>query len=117
MCFSTPPLRLLILTITLLIPITIRAALPAVDSQQQPLPSLAPMLEQTLPAVVNIFTTTHVESQRHPLLSDPFFRRFFFRFFCSANSDACFSSAAIISSYSPNNHANRSSSLSKGSGR
>jgi len=74
---GTPPLRLLILTITLLIPIPIRAALPAVDSQQQPLPSLAPMLEQTVPAVVNIFTTTHVESQRHPLLSDPFFRRFF----------------------------------------
>jgi Do/DeqQ family serine protease len=39
--------------------------------------SLAPMLEQVLPAVVNISSETHVRVQRNPLLNDPFFRRFF----------------------------------------
>jgi serine protease Do/serine protease DegQ len=51
------------------------AALPgAVDGE--PLPSLAPMLERTSPAVVNIATFTTYEV-RNPLLDDPFFRRFF----------------------------------------
>ena len=39
--------------------------------------SIAPMLEQVLPTVVNISTRTRVTVQRHPLLDDPFFRRFF----------------------------------------
>ena len=42
----------------------------------QPLPSLAPMLDRTTPAVVNIATSTKVR-QRNPLMEDPFFRRFF----------------------------------------
>ena len=40
-------------------------------------PSLAPMLEQTTPAVVNISTRGFVQAENSPLLSDPFFRRFF----------------------------------------
>ncbi|MCI0401504.1 MAG: DegQ family serine endoprotease [Gammaproteobacteria bacterium] len=40
------------------------------------LPSLAPMLERVTPAVVNIATEGRVIIQ-NPLLSDPFFRRFF----------------------------------------
>jgi serine protease Do/serine protease DegQ len=52
-----------------------QAALPgALDGE--PLPSLAPMLERTSPAVVNIATFTTYEV-RNPLLDDPFFRRFF----------------------------------------
>jgi Do/DeqQ family serine protease len=52
------------------------AALPAqVDGE--PLPSLAPMLEQVMPAVVNISTVTAIAQEQHPLLRDPFFRRFF----------------------------------------
>jgi len=47
----------------------------AVD--KEPLPSLAPMLERVTPAVVNISTVTQIEIKTHPLLSDPFFRRFF----------------------------------------
>lgn len=39
--------------------------------------SLAPMLEQVLPAVVNISTQSTVRLRRNPLLDDPFFRRFF----------------------------------------
>lgn len=53
-----------------------RAALPGVLADGEPLPSLAPMLEQTSPAVVNIATYTTYQV-RNPLLEDPFFRRFF----------------------------------------
>lgn len=42
----------------------------------QPLPTLAPMLEQVTPAVVNIATSGKVV-QQSPLFNDPFFRRFF----------------------------------------
>lgn len=52
------------------------AALPAY-TDGQPLPSLAPMIEKTRPAVVNIATRGSVDVQNHPLLNDPLFRRFF----------------------------------------
>jgi Do/DeqQ family serine protease len=54
-----------------------QASLPPSDSQGQELPSLAPMLEQVLPSVVNIATESHVRVQDNPLFQDPFFRRFF----------------------------------------
>ncbi len=47
------------------------------SKDDQPLPSLAPMLEHTQPAVVNIATKGHVAVRNNPLLMDPFFRRFF----------------------------------------
>lgn len=50
------------------------AALPAYV-EGQALPSLAPMLERSMPAVVNISTTVAV--RENPLLNDPFFRYFF----------------------------------------
>lgn len=53
------------------------AALPPVDSQGNELPSLAPMIEQVTPAVVNIATLQRVPVRNNPLLSDPFFQRFF----------------------------------------
>ena len=53
-----------------------RAALPIAMPDQGPLPSLANMLEEVNPAVVNIQTYATVQ-QRNPLLDDPFFRRFF----------------------------------------
>src|SRR5262245_2349142 len=43
---------------------------------QTPVPSLAPMLKNVTPAVVNIATRGTVQ-QENPLLNDPFFRRFF----------------------------------------
>lgn len=52
------------------------AALPQ-SAAGTPLPSLAPMLERTMPAVVNISTTTNVKMRENPLLRDPFFRHFF----------------------------------------
>ncbi len=54
----------------------VRAALP-IAVNDQALPSLAPILERSMPAVVNISTATEVRMQEHPLLRDPFFRHFF----------------------------------------
>jgi len=51
-------------------------ALPASLNGEE-LPSLAPMLIEVQPAVVNISTTTHIRAQENPLMQDPFFRRFF----------------------------------------
>ena len=51
------------------------AALPAaVDGQ--PLPSLAPMLQRVMPAVVSVHTKQTVRI-RNPFMDDPFFRRMF----------------------------------------
>ncbi|MCX4186621.1 DegQ family serine endoprotease [Methylophaga sp. OBS4] len=46
------------------------------DGQDQ-MPTLAPMLDRSKPAVVNIATRSHVRVQDNPLLNDPFFRHFF----------------------------------------
>ncbi len=53
------------------------AALPSATGDGQALPSLAPMLENASPAVVNIAVETRVRAARNPLMEDPFFRRFF----------------------------------------
>ncbi len=52
----------------------VRAALP-MQIDGKALPSLAPMLERSMPAVVNISTTTAIPE--NPMLNDPFFRHFF----------------------------------------
>lgn len=51
------------------------AALPA-SVGNEPLPSLAPILEEVTPSVVNVYTQTRYRV-RSPLLDDPIFRRFF----------------------------------------
>lgn len=51
------------------------AALPA-SVAGQPVPSLAPMLEQAMPAVVSV-NTKQVVRVRNPFFDDPFFRRLF----------------------------------------
>ncbi|QPK62284.1 DegQ family serine endoprotease [Methylomonas sp. LL1] len=53
-----------------------RAALP-LQVEGENLPSLAPMLERSMPAVVNISTSTNVKMQENPLMNDPVFRHFF----------------------------------------
>lgn len=55
---------------------TVHAALPAFDSSGKELPTLAPMLKEVNPAVVNIATFSKREAY-NPLLNDPFFRHFF----------------------------------------
>jgi len=52
-----------------------QAALPAIVDEQ-PLPSLAPILERVMPAVVNVHTQTRVRS-RSRFSNDPLFRQFF----------------------------------------
>ena len=52
------------------------AALPN-QANGQSLPTLAPILEKSMPAVVNISTTTNIRIQENPLMQDPFFRHFF----------------------------------------
>ncbi len=42
-----------------------------------PLPSLAPIVKRTSPAVVGISVKGTVQQQTNPLMQDPFFRRFF----------------------------------------
>ena len=53
------------------------AGLPLEDADGRELPSLAPLLKQINPAVVNISTYTTRRVAQNPLLNDPFFRRFF----------------------------------------
>ena len=53
-----------------------QAALLVFDSSGQQLPTLAPMLKEVNPAVVNISTFT-TQQVNNPLMNDPFFRRFF----------------------------------------
>ncbi len=64
-----------ILNLMVLVASSAHAALP-VFVEGQPLPSLAPILENVTPSVVNVYTQTRVRV-RSPLLDDPIFRRFF----------------------------------------
>lgn len=73
--FSRLFARLFLITFSLLAPV-VNAALP-VQVGDKELPSLAPMLENVTPAVVNIATEGRVKQQMNPLFADPFFRRFF----------------------------------------
>ncbi len=67
---------MLIAVLALSVVPAVGAVLPqAVDDRE--LPSLAPMLDRVTPSVVNIATQGRVLARENPLLSDPFFRRFF----------------------------------------
>ena len=69
--------------IAILAALTTLAAAPAIAQLPSmvdgtPMPSLAPMVERTAPAVVNIATRGSVELRgSNPFMDDPFFRRFF----------------------------------------
>ncbi len=65
----------LILNLMVLVASGAHAGLP-VSVDGQALPSLAPVLKNVTPSVVNIYTQTRVRV-RSPLLDDPIFRRFF----------------------------------------
>lgn len=66
------------LWLALSLAVTAQASLP-VSVEGAEMPTLAPMIEQVAPAVVNIATSGSVEVQsfRNPFMDDPFFRRFF----------------------------------------
>ena len=73
--FSRILSQLFLIAFTLTIPLA-KAALP-LEADGEKLPSLAPMLEQVTPAVVNIATEGRIRQTLNPLFSDPFFQRFF----------------------------------------
>ena len=66
----------LLLLVTSLILQPVYAALPDVVNGK-PLPTLAPILEDVMPGVVNVATRGRVQMQQNPLFDDPFFRHFF----------------------------------------
>jgi Do/DeqQ family serine protease len=53
------------------------ATQPSPDVGRQTLPTLAPLISQVTPAVVNISIKSRSAAEDNPLLRDPFFRRFF----------------------------------------
>lgn len=71
--------NILLLATGMLVAIAVLAALRATAWQRvaTETPTLAPLLEQVTPAVVNISVTGTAAEARNPLLDDPFFRRFF----------------------------------------
>lgn len=68
--------RLALIFLLGIVSLNVRAVLPA-QVNGEPLPSLSPMLERSMPAVVNISTAINVKSQQNQLLNDPVFRYFF----------------------------------------
>lgn len=69
-------LTIVLVTLAAMISTSSMAGLPTHDSQDRALPSLAPMLKNVNPAVVNIATYS-TQQALNPLLNDPFFQRFF----------------------------------------
>ena len=57
-------------------PLTAMAAIPLLDGRGGP-PTLAPLISEVTPAVVNIATVSRSAQETNPLFRDPFFRRFF----------------------------------------
>jgi len=55
---------------------TVQAAIPLAEGRGG-VPTLAPLIAQVTPAVVNISTVSRAAAETNPLLRDPFFRRFF----------------------------------------
>ncbi len=72
---SLPGSSLMVLLLALWVH-SVSAALPDQVSGQS-LPTLAPMVKQVTPAVVNISTRSQIRLQQNPLFNDPFFRHFF----------------------------------------
>lgn len=77
---NTSPMRITLFATTLLVGLTLLqpalGALPAMLGGEE-LPSLAPLVSEASPAVVNIATRGTVNAPRNPLADDPFFQRFF----------------------------------------
>lgn len=69
--------RLILALVVAFVSLPAGAALPSADSQGQTLPTIAPMLDEVTPGVVNISTTGRVRVRENPLFNDPFFRHFF----------------------------------------
>ena len=60
----------------LIVPVDVGARVPILDPERGVM-TMAPLLEKTTPAVVNISVKVRAPGQQNPLMRDPFFRRFF----------------------------------------
>jgi len=67
----------LLLIVGIFSTVSAQAGLPLSVLAQGGEPTIAPMLEKTMPGVVNISTLTHIRTQENPLFNDPFFRQYF----------------------------------------
>ncbi len=78
-CTSARGFKTAVVALGLLVGSTASAGIPVAlgDSADGQIPSLAPMLEEATPAVVNISTENELNKEENPLFRDPFFRYFF----------------------------------------
>jgi serine protease Do/serine protease DegQ len=67
--------RFFLISFSFIAPV-VNAALP-IQLDGKEMPSLAPMLENVTPGVVNVATEGSIQMQQNPLLADPRFRQFF----------------------------------------
>lgn len=65
-----------LLAVLLVMALPVHSAMPFISSKNG-IPSLAPLLQDVTPAVVNISVQTRSAIEENPLFRDPFFRRFF----------------------------------------
>jgi serine protease DegQ len=70
-------LVLLVFTLTFAVPVTSQTADRMLFQNEDGLPTLAPLLAEVTPAVVNISVESRQTAEMNPLFNDPFFRRFF----------------------------------------
>jgi Do/DeqQ family serine protease len=57
--------------------VSVTGAAAQLPTTKDGVPTLAPLLEEVTPAVVNISVSSTAPAQQNPLMQDPFFRRFF----------------------------------------
>jgi serine protease Do/serine protease DegQ len=76
MGMKRPALVLLLLVVTASWAAPLAARWPFTLGGEEP-PTLAPLLQEVTPGVVNIATRGRVRLEQNPLFNDPFFRRFF----------------------------------------
>jgi S1-C subfamily serine protease len=72
-----PACRVFLTLLALFAALPATPASPSTDSARQGLPTLAPLVNEVTPAVVNISVITRSPLEDNPLFRDPYFRRFF----------------------------------------
>ncbi|MBI4196176.1 MAG: DegQ family serine endoprotease [Betaproteobacteria bacterium] len=75
--FSVNPLKRYLLLFSALLAVVGQPMAAQAQSNARGLPTLAPVVNEVTPAVVNISVITRSPLEDNPLFSDPFFRRFF----------------------------------------
>ena len=74
---STLPLRAAFAALLFAVSLSAHGAEPGSQADARGLPTLAPLVNEVTPAVVNISVVSRAAPEDNPLFRDPFFRRFF----------------------------------------